>query len=157
MTPIIFIRARNKKMKSCRLLLRSCHVYGAEDNLLAATTLCQLAARKNNVAFSYLSNAPPSMIKSLNVGRREVIYHPITRRFFSSAIKTSDIPLEPGKRGRRVWKAQQENMGEGRDECDAYGAKGKSRVKNDFWDASVDDAPDCRESLSRICAQVCVL
>jgi hypothetical protein len=151
MTPII--RASNK-IKSYGLLLRQYHVHGAEDTLLAPTTPCQLAARKNHVVFS-----PPSKIISLNVGGRDVIYPPITRRFLSSAINASDITPEPGKRGRRVWKAQQENMGagEGRESNDANGAMGEYRVKNDFWGVSIDDAQDCRESLSRICAQVCGL
>jgi hypothetical protein len=45
--------------------------------------------------------------------------------------------------------------GEGRDTNDGDGATGESRVNNDFWGAAVDDAHDCRESLTRICEQVC--
>jgi hypothetical protein len=156
MTPII--RA-SSKIKSSGLLLRPYNVHGTGDTLLAATTRCQLAARKNHVVFSHPSNTSPPMIISLNVGGTDVIHPSITRRSLSSVVKTSDVTPEPGKRGRRVWKAEQENMGagEGRESNDAIGAMGESRVKNDFWGVSVDDSQDCRESLSRICAQVCDL
>lgn len=155
MTPII----RSNQVKSCGLLLRPYHVRGAEGTLLGATIRCQLAPRYNHVAFSHPSNTSPSTMISLNVGERDIIYPPITRRFLSFSNKTSDMAPEPGKRGRRVWKAQQENMDavEGRESNDANGAMGEFRVKNDFWGVSVDEAQDCRESLSRICAQVCGL
>jgi hypothetical protein len=124
--------------------------------LLAATALGRHTGTRNCITYSYHSKTP-SLIKSSNVGRKEVVNQPTTRRLFSSANKMSGLTDEPGKRGRKLWKAQQEKMGGGdrRDANDGGGATGESRVNNYFWSTAVDDAQDFRESLSRICEQVC--
>ncbi len=142
------------RIHSCGLFIRyRAHV--ADEMLLAATYLGRHAGTRNHTAYSYHSDTP-SLITSSNVVRREVVNQPITRRLFSSAVKISGLPDEPGKRGRKVWKARQKmGGGDGRDANDGGGATGESRVNNDFWGTAVDDAHDFRESLSRICEQVC--
>ena len=152
MKPIILASTR---INSCGSFIRTFRAHAADDMLLAATTLGRYAGTRNHTAYSYHSNTP-SLITSSNVGR-EVFNQPITRRLFSSAIKISGLTDEPGKRGRKVWKAQQEKMGDGdgRDANDGGGATGESRVNNYFWGTAVDDAHDFRESLSGICEQVC--
>ncbi|KAL3787152.1 hypothetical protein ACHAW5_004722 [Stephanodiscus triporus] len=145
MKPIIRASIR---INSFGLFIRPYHV------CVPATSLCKLAAMKNHGRYSYPSNTQ-SMIISSYVGGREVIYNPIPRRLFSSAIKMPDLSPEPRKRGRRVWRSQQETMGggEGRGTNDGDGATGEPRVNNGFWGVAVDDAHDFRESLTRICEQ----
>ena len=96
--------------------------------------------------------------------------HPITtHRCLFSAVTTSIPDLPPGlakRRGRRVWKAHQQHDKEHvvidhtgdasqtkSNVCDDAGIDHVS-VSNDFWCTAVDEAHDCRESLSRICEQV---
>ena len=147
------IMRASTRINSCGLFIPY-HAHVADDMLLAATYLGRHAGTRNHTAYSYHSNTP-SLITSSNVGGREVVTQPITRLLFSS-VKMSGLPYEPGKRGRKVWKAQQEmGGGDGRDANDGGGATGESRVNNDFWSTAVDDAHDFRENLSRICEQVC--
>jgi hypothetical protein len=105
-------------------------------------------------------------------GTREATYyhhaHPITtHRCLFSAVTTNIPDLPPGlaKRGRRVWKARRQHDKEHiiyhtgdasqtkSNVCDDVGVDHVS-VSNDFWCTAVDEAHDCRESLSRICEQV---
>lgn len=90
-------------------------------------------------------------------GTREATYyhHPITthRCLFSNVKKNKlDLPPGPANRGRRVWKAHQQQT-KSYDVCDDAGVDHVS-VSNDFWCTAVDEAHDCQESLSRICEQV---